>query len=135
MEDERPAGEHSREQETEDFEIVDGVIVLSGARAIEPTRSSSPQRRHVAAVAATGFVAGAATAAVLGRCLARRAARVAVVPAPASGVGQGAAVGVVVSSRRIVAVRALAVACWSACCTSRTAPCSCAPRRAPRAPC
>ena len=106
MEEERPPGAHSQEHEMEDVEIVDGVIVLSGARAIEPTRSSAPQLRQVAAVAVTGFVAGVATAAVLGRHLARRAARVAAVPEPVS--RPDAAVGVVVSSRRIVAVRALA---------------------------
>jgi len=94
MEDAQPPEGH------EDTEVVDGVVVLSGARAIEPTpQPSPPQRRQVVAVAATGFVAGAATAAVVGRYVARRAARVAASPSPAP------VVGVVVASRRIVAVR------------------------------
>jgi hypothetical protein len=55
------------EQEVPPEEVVEGVVVLAPARAIEPLRPPSPPLRQVAAVAATGFVAGAATAAVLGR--------------------------------------------------------------------
>jgi hypothetical protein len=71
VDDERLA----RASATDEPEVVDGVLVLSSARAIEARRESSPALRSVAAVAATGFVAGAATAAVLGRSLARRQAR------------------------------------------------------------
>lgn len=52
-------------------EVVEGVVVLAPARAIEPLRPAAPPLRQVAAVAATSFVAGAATAAVLGRRYAR----------------------------------------------------------------
>ena len=72
-EDEPPA--QDPDEDPEQSEVVDGVVVLASARAIEPVRESSPPLRQVAAVAATGFVAGAATAAVLGRRLARQAAR------------------------------------------------------------
>ena len=60
-------------------EVIDGELVLASARAIEPVRAAGPPLRQVAAVAATGFVAGAATAAVLGRHRARRRERA---PAP-----------------------------------------------------
>jgi hypothetical protein len=59
----------------EQTEVVEGVIVLAEARAIEPAREGPPQFVTVAAVAATGFFAGAATAAVLGRRLSRVQAR------------------------------------------------------------
>jgi hypothetical protein len=66
-------------QEQPQEEIVEGVVVLAPARAIEPVRPAPPPLRQVAAVAATGFVAGAATAAVLGRRHAR--SRRAIAPA------------------------------------------------------
>jgi hypothetical protein len=56
-------------------EVVDGVVVVSSVRTIERTRESSPPFVQVAAVAATGFMAGAATAAVFGRRLSRNQAR------------------------------------------------------------
>lgn len=62
-------------------EVVDGELVLVSARAIETARPAGPPLRQVAAVAATGFVAGAATAAVLGRHRSRRRERT---PAPAA---------------------------------------------------
>jgi hypothetical protein len=52
-------------------ELVEGVIVLASARTIEPVPEPAPPMRRLAAVAATGFVAGAATAAVVGRRVAR----------------------------------------------------------------
>jgi hypothetical protein len=52
-------------------EVVEGVIVLASARTIEPLREPAPPMRRLAAVAATSFVAGAATAAVVGRRVAR----------------------------------------------------------------
>ena len=72
--------EEDAERHDEEPEVVDGVLVLASARAIEPARPAGPPLRQVAAVAATGFVAGAATAAVLGRHRARRRERV---PGPA----------------------------------------------------
>ena len=56
-------------------EVVDGVVVLSSVRTIERARETAPPFVQVAAVAATGFMAGAATAAVLGRRLSRAQAR------------------------------------------------------------
>lgn len=57
-----------------DGELVDALPLRGGAHDVEPSRSGAPQLRTVAAVAATGFVAGAATAAVLGRQRGRRPA-------------------------------------------------------------
>jgi hypothetical protein len=76
MDDEQPATSGGADDEAAALEVVDGVLVLASARAIEPSREAAgaPPLRQVAAVAATGFVAGAATAAVLGRRLARRQA-------------------------------------------------------------
>jgi len=56
-------------------EVVDGVVVLADVRALAAAREGPPPFVQVAAVAATGFVAGAATAAVLGRHFARSQAR------------------------------------------------------------
>jgi len=64
-------------------EVVEGVVVLTGARPLVPLREGPPAFVQVAAVAATGFVAGAATAAVLGRRFSRvQARRAAGAPAP-----------------------------------------------------
>jgi hypothetical protein len=59
----------------EEPEVVDGVLVVADVRAVEVVRQGPPPFVQVAAVAATGFVAGAATAAVLGRHFARAQAR------------------------------------------------------------
>lgn len=62
-------------------ETVDGVPVLAEVRAIEPPAPSSPPAAislpvvQAAAVAATGFVAGAATLALVRRHSARKLAR------------------------------------------------------------
>ena len=56
-------------------EVVEGVIVLAEDRTVEPLREGPPPFVTVAAVAATSFVAGAATAAMLGRRLGRTPAR------------------------------------------------------------
>jgi hypothetical protein len=56
-------------------EVVDGVIVLADVRAVEPLRHGPSPFVQTAAVAATGFVAGAATAAMLGRRFSRAQAR------------------------------------------------------------
>jgi hypothetical protein len=59
----------------EEPEIVDGVVVVADVRALQSVREGPPPFVQVAAVAATGFMAGAATAAVLGRRLSRAQAR------------------------------------------------------------
>ena len=56
-------------------ETLDGVPVLSEVRAIESAAPSLLPAVQVAAVAATGFIAGAATLAVVKRRSARRLAR------------------------------------------------------------
>ena len=60
--------------EEDEGEIVDGLPVVAESRAIEPTRSLVPARQ-AAALAATGFVAGAATVAVVHRRRTRVARR------------------------------------------------------------
>jgi hypothetical protein len=59
----------------EEPEVVEGVLVVADVRALETVREGPPPFVQVAAVAATGFVAGAATAAVLGRHFSRAQAR------------------------------------------------------------
>jgi hypothetical protein len=58
-----------------DEETVDGVAVLSQVRAIEPVPPAGLPAVQAAAVAATGFVAGAATLALLHRRATRKLAR------------------------------------------------------------
>jgi hypothetical protein len=66
----------------EEPELVEGVVVVADVRALDTVRDGPPPFMQVAAVAATGFVAGAATAAVLGRHFSRaQARRVASTPA------------------------------------------------------
>jgi hypothetical protein len=55
------------EAETLDAETVQTIALIESVRVLEPVRSGPPPILQAAAVAATGFVAGAATAAVLGR--------------------------------------------------------------------
>jgi hypothetical protein len=50
----------------EEGEVVDGLPVVAEPAAVEPARQLVPAR-HAAALAATGFVAGAATMAVIAR--------------------------------------------------------------------
>ncbi len=52
--------------EEDEGEIVDGLPVVADSRTIEPARPLVPARQ-AAALAATGFVAGAATVAVVHR--------------------------------------------------------------------
>lgn len=59
-----------------DEEIVDGLPVLAEVRPIEQVSPASLPVVHAAAVAATGFVAGAATFALVRRHSARKLARV-----------------------------------------------------------
>lgn len=58
-----------------DEEVVDGLPVLAEVRTLEPAGSAALPAVQAAAAAATGFVAGAATLAVLRRHSARRSAR------------------------------------------------------------
>ena len=54
--------------EGEDVEVVDGLPVVSEPAPVpEPLRPAQVPAVHAAALAATGFVAGAATAAVVAR--------------------------------------------------------------------
>ncbi|HEX4036296.1 MAG TPA: hypothetical protein VHX66_17795 [Solirubrobacteraceae bacterium] len=107
----RPEEQPGAEPELDGFEeheVVEGVVVLAGVRTIEP-REGPPALVTVAAAAATGFVAGAATAAVLGRGLSRAQARRAVRSVEAGRALRGDSTYEVVSSRRyIVDVRAVA---------------------------
>jgi hypothetical protein len=70
-----PQGQGADEGVGEVVEVVEGVVVLAAARPLAPLREGPPPFVQVAAVAATGFVAGAATAAVLGRRFSRVQAR------------------------------------------------------------
>jgi hypothetical protein len=58
-----------------DAEIVDGLPVLAEVRTIERPSPTSLPAVQVAAVAATGFVAGAATVALVKRRTAKKLAR------------------------------------------------------------
>jgi hypothetical protein len=57
--------------DSDDGEIVDGLPVVAETRAVEPAAERAVPARHAAALAATGFVAGAATVAVVSRRRAR----------------------------------------------------------------
>jgi len=75
MDHEQSAANAPAEQGAQDPEVVDGVLVVADVRAVQSVREGPPPFVQVAAVAATGFMAGAATAAVFGRRLARSQAR------------------------------------------------------------
>jgi hypothetical protein len=72
MDEEQSAAKGSFDEEPE---VVEGVLVVADVRTLETVREGPPAFVQVAAVAATGFVAGAATAAVLGRHFSRAQAR------------------------------------------------------------
>ncbi len=59
----------------EDEEVVDGLPVLAEVRTLEPATVAALPAVQAAAAAATGFVAGAATLALMRRHSARRLAR------------------------------------------------------------
>lgn len=60
----------------EDVEEVDAVpVVAAHVRDVQPARSAMPVVAQAAAVAATGFAAGAVTAAVVRRHRVRKSAR------------------------------------------------------------
>ena len=63
------------EAEIDEAEVVDGLPVLASVRAIEPYASTVPPAVQAVAVAATGFVAGAATMALVRRRSTRKLAR------------------------------------------------------------
>ncbi len=63
------------EAEVEEAEVVDGLPVVTDAGVLEERPSASVPAVHVAALAATGFVAGAATVAVVSRHRTRKAAK------------------------------------------------------------
>jgi hypothetical protein len=58
-----------------EFEVVDGLPVLAEVRTVERAAPAALPAVQVAAVAATGFVAGAATVALVKRRAARKVAR------------------------------------------------------------
>jgi hypothetical protein len=101
------SGEPSGMDGAHEPEVVDGVIVLSTARTIDRVHDGPPPFVTVAAVAATGFVAGAATAAVLGRHFARQQAR-RTVPSVAPAWRASESLDVVSSRRFLVDVHTLA---------------------------
>jgi hypothetical protein len=96
----------SIENSIEEPEVVDGVLVVANVREVEVARHGPPPFVQVAAVAATGFVAGAATAAVLGRHFgrvqARRTPSVASSAAPSAPVRRREPAFEVVASRTFV---------------------------------
>jgi len=72
MDHEQSAANARAEEGAQEPEVVDGVLVVADVRAVQSVREGPPPFVQVAAVAATGFMAGAATAAVFGRRLARQ---------------------------------------------------------------
>jgi hypothetical protein len=76
MTDEAPMnGDVVHEDTDPDVEVVDGYPVLAEVRTIERASPASLPAVQAAAVAATGFVAGAATVALVKRRAARKMAR------------------------------------------------------------
>lgn len=67
--------EQDQEVILEEESTVDGVPVLADVRVVEQARGSALPAVQAAAVAATGFVAGAATLAVMKRHRTRKLAR------------------------------------------------------------
>ena len=66
----------SGEEEFEVVEVVDGLpVVAAHTRVLEPAEPAALPARQAAALAATGFAAGAVTAAVVTRRRATRPAR------------------------------------------------------------
>src|SRR5690348_18275592 len=75
MSETEPFAEGTVEQVTVVEETVEGLPVLAEVRPIEPVRPALPTVQ-AAAAAATGFVAGAATVALVRRHSARKQARI-----------------------------------------------------------
>ncbi len=73
--DQQPAGE-AEEDVVEVIEVLDGLpVVANQTRVLEPAVPAPLPARQAAALAATGFAAGAVTAAVVSRRRATRPAR------------------------------------------------------------
>ena len=63
-------------EDDDDFEVIDGLpVVAAHTRVLEPSEPAMLPTRQAAALAATGFAAGAVTAAVVTRRRASRPAR------------------------------------------------------------
>jgi hypothetical protein len=73
--DEQFAAERAEETEEDDVEVVDGLPVLTEVRALEPLPAAAVPAVQTAAAAATGFIAGAATLALVRLIGGRRSAR------------------------------------------------------------
>jgi hypothetical protein len=67
--------EHDDVEEIQDGEVVDGLPVVTESGVVEERAAISVPAVQVAALAATGFVAGAATVAVVSRHRTKRAAK------------------------------------------------------------
>jgi hypothetical protein len=65
----------SEEAEVQDAEVVDGLPVVTDAGVLEERPSAAVPAVQAAALAATGFVAGAATVAVVSRHRTKKAAK------------------------------------------------------------
>jgi len=65
--------DHDDVEELQDGEVVDGLPVITEAAVVEGRAPSSVPAVQVAALAATGFMAGAATVAVVSRHRTKRA--------------------------------------------------------------
>ena len=59
--------DHDEAEEVQEAEVVDGLPVIAEAAVVEERAPASVPAVQVAALAATGFVAGAATVAVVSR--------------------------------------------------------------------
>ena len=75
MEDSEPNSGVDADAVEPEVEVVDGLPVIAEVRPIERASPASLPAVQVAAVAATGFVAGAATVALVRRRAARKMAR------------------------------------------------------------
>jgi hypothetical protein len=67
--------DHDDVEEVQDGEVVDGLPVITESGVVEERAPISVPAVQVAALAATGFVAGAATVAVVSRHRTKRAAK------------------------------------------------------------
>jgi hypothetical protein len=67
--------DHDDVEELQDGEVVDGLPVITESGVVEERTPISVPAVQVAALAATGFVAGAATVAVVSRHRTKRAAK------------------------------------------------------------
>lgn len=75
MSDQELTGELILDAQADEEESIDGLPVLAEVRPVEPAPRSTLPAVQAAAAAATGFVAGAATVALVKRAASRRMAR------------------------------------------------------------